>query len=150
MKKILILLFIISSCALPKKGGEINTHKVAGIENVAVKGYDVVAYFTEKKPVKGMSAYSYEWSDALWFFKNQTNLNKFKASPTKYAPQYGGYCAYGVSVPQQKIDIEADAWHIHNGKLYLNYTPATQNIWLEDKAGHIEAADEHWPTVKNQ
>lgn len=157
MKKILfiILCLFVVSCATPKKGGEINVHKVDGQENVAVKGYDVVSYFKKKrvgkvKPQKGIKENSYDWKGATWFFSNKQNLKKFKSNPEKYAPQYGGYCAYGVSVPQEKIDIEVDAWTVYKGKLYLNYTKRTQDIWLLDKDGHIEAADENWPEVKKQ
>ncbi len=58
---------------------------------LAVKGYDVVAYFTMQKPVKGKSAFSHKWNDATWRFSSQEHLDLFKASPEKYAPQYGGY-----------------------------------------------------------
>ena len=157
MKKFLltILCLFVVSCATPKKGGDINVHKVDGVNNVAVKGYDVVSYFKEQrvgkaKPKKGKKEISYEWKDVTWFFDNKQNLNKFKQTPEKYMPQYGGYCAYGVSVPQQKIDIEPTAWKVHQGKLYLNYTKRTQEIWLADMEDHIEAADENWPEVKTQ
>jgi len=157
MKKFLfvILCFVVASCATPIKGGQINVHNIDGVENVAVKGYDVVSYFKSKrvgkvKPAKGKKEISYKWQDVTWFFENQQNLNEFKQSPAKYAPQYGGYCAYGVSVPEEKIDIEPDAWTVHKGKLYLNYTKRTQTIWLENKEDHIETANENWPEVKLQ
>lgn len=150
-----ILFLFITSCALQNKGREINLHKVDGVKNVAVKGYDVVSYFKEPrmgkvKPSKGTKDISYNFQDVTYFFENTQNLNRFKSSPEKYMPQYGGYCAYGVSVPQQKIDIEPTAWKIHEGKLYLNYTKRTQEIWLEDIEGHIEDANENWPEVKIQ
>jgi len=153
MKKIIInfvILLFITSCALPKKGGEINVHKVDGIKNVAIKGYDPVAYFTKKAPTKGNKKYAYKWKGANWFFADKNNLNKFKNNPEKYAPKYGGYCAYGVSVPQKKIDIEPEAWNVYKGNLYLNYTVPTQNIWRENREEHIEAANENWPEVKKQ
>lgn len=151
----LVLCLFIFSCARPIKGGEINVHNIDGVENVAVKGYDVVSYFNQQrlgktKPVKGTKDLSYKWQDVNWFFSSQQNLDKFKSTPEKYAPQYGGYCAYGVSVPQQKIDIEPEAWTVYKGKLYLNYTKRTQDIWSADKDEHIEAADENWPEVKKQ
>ena len=155
MKKsfLVIICLFFASCASPKKGGEFNVHKVDGVENVAVKGYDVVSYFKsqrlgQKKPVKGHKEYAHKWQGVKWFFANKKNHEKFKSNPQKYAPQYGGYCAYGVSVPQQKIDIEPEAWTVYKGKLYLNYTKRTQDIWLENKDEHIEAADENWPDVK--
>ena len=157
MKKLffVILCCVLASCATPIKGGVINVHNIDGVENVAVKGYDVVSYFKlkrvgKKTPVKGKKEISYKWQDVNWFFSSKQNLDQFKQSPEKYAPQYGGYCAYGVSVPQQKIDIEPEAWTVYKGKLYLNYTKRTQDIWLADKDEHIEAADENWPEVQLQ
>lgn len=151
MKKLLVVLtiLIVSACAHIKPfGGEYNTSKVDGIENVAIKGYDAVAYFKSLKPMKGSKSYSYNWNGANWFFVSEENKNAFEINPTKYSPQYGGYCAYGISVPEQKIDIDPEAWHIYEGKLYLNYTPNTQDIWLSDKENHIEQADKNWPQIK--
>ena len=85
----------------------------------AIRGYDPVAYFTEGKPVQGNEKLVYEWNNANWYFSSQQNLDLFKANPEKYAPQYGGYCAYGLS-NGYKAPTDADAWTIDNGKLYLN------------------------------
>ena len=150
-----LVCLVIFSCAVPKKGGEMNVHKVDGVNNVAVKGYDVVSYFQQqrlgkRKPIKGTKDLSYQFQDVNWFFSSQQNLDAFKSNPLYYAPQYGGYCAYGVSVPQQKIDIEPEEWTVYNGKLYLNYTKRTQDIWLDNKDDHIEAANDNWPEVKLQ
>jgi YHS domain-containing protein len=157
MKNIIILSIAIflSSCAAKKQGSEINIRKVDGVENVAVKGIDVVSYFEkaktgEVKPKKGLATNYVEINDVKWYFSSQKNLETFKSNPEKYMPQYGGYCAYGVSVPKQKIDIDPNAWKIHNGKLYLNYTRPTQDIWLQNIEDHIESANENWPEVKKQ
>jgi len=152
MKHIILLIVLIlnTACAIEKKGGNINTHKVAGLENVAIKGYDPVAYFKDHKPTKGNEAHQISWHGATWLFTSDENKHLFKVNPKKYAPQYGGYCAYGVSVPQKKIDINPKAWYIHKDKLYLNYTKPTQDIWLENKEEHIEAANENWKFVKKQ
>jgi YHS domain-containing protein len=152
MKKLtlftLALIFAVSACA-EKSGGEINTHKVGKADNIAIMGYDPVAYFTVGKAIKGSPRYYHEWNDAIWLFASENNRNLFAEQPEKYAPQYGGYCAYGVAVPKQKIEIDPRAWHIHNGKLYLNYTPNTQDVWLRSKEQYIEDADKNWPDVKN-
>ena len=68
--------------------------------NQAVRGYDPVAYFTEGKPVKGEQSLTYHWKDANWYFSSKENLDSFMKNPEKYAPQYGGYCAYGMSEAQ--------------------------------------------------
>lgn len=143
---ILAVLFL-TSCGVEFEG-EVNTGTVGDIKNVAIKGYDTVAYFKESKPVKGLSEYSSKWNGATWLFSSEQNKLNFDINPKKYAPQYGGYCAFGVSVPKQKIDIDPNAWHIYKGKLYLNYTTNTQSIWLEDKLEHIKAADQNWEKIK--
>lgn len=146
----LTLAFSLVLSACEKEGGEINTHEVQGENNVAVKGYDVVSYFKESKPVEGSKSHMYKWNGVKWFFDSEEHKKAFAENPEKYAPQFGGYCAFGVSVPKKKIDIEPEAWYIYKDKLYLNYTIPTQKIWLEDKDGHIKAAEENWPEVKKQ
>ena len=112
----------------------------------AIKGYDPVAYFTAGKPVKGNKKYKVEWNDAKWLFSSQENADLFKADPSKYAPQYGGYCAYAVS---QGItaSIDPDAWAIVDGKLYLNYSQSVQKRWDADRPTYIADADKNWPEI---
>ena len=86
----------------------------------AVQGYDVVAYFTESKPVKGTKEFTVYHSGESWYFSSAENLKTFKASPEKYKPQFGGYCAYGMS-RGYKAKTDPEAWTIVDGKLYLNY-----------------------------
>lgn len=116
--------------------------------NVAVSGYDTVAYFTQGAATKGSDEFSTEWKGAEWRFSSAENLAKFVASPEKYAPQYGGYCAYAAA-SNQAAKTDPKAWHIHNGKLYLNYNKSVQKNWLQDKNGYIEKADNNWPALLN-
>jgi len=113
---------------------------------VAVKGYDMVAYFTQHKPVKGSSSYKHTWKDAQWRFSSQENLDLFKANPEQYAPQYGGYCAWAVA-HNSTAGIDPKAWKIIEGNLYLNYSLKIQKQWSEDIPGYIEKADANWPAV---
>ena len=113
---------------------------------VAINGYDPVAYFTQSKPMKGDSEYSYTWKDAKWRFASKEHLELFKASPEKYAPQYGGYCAWAVS-QGYTAKIDPDAWTIHNGKLYLNFSLDVRAQWLEDMEENIRKADKNWPEI---
>ena len=113
----------------------------------AIDGYDPVAYHTMGKPVEGSRKYTYEWMDATWRFANAAHRDLFAADPEKYAPAYGGYCAYGVS-QGAKIDIDPEAWRIVDGKLYLNKNKQVQRIWLRDIPGYIELADKKWPDLK--
>lgn len=111
-----------------------------GRGDTAILGYDTVAYFTVGKPVKGQDAYVADWMGAKWKFSSQAHLDLFKASPDKYAPQYGGYCAYGVS-QDHLVSIEPDKFKIIDGKLYLNYDAEVQEIWQKDPAGYIKQAN---------
>nr|WP_275668603.1 YHS domain-containing (seleno)protein [Hwanghaeella grinnelliae] len=112
----------------------------------AINGYDPVAYFTEDKPVEGSSDHAYHWNGAEWHFASAENLETFKADPEKYAPQYGGYCAYAVS-EGYTAKTEPDAWKIVDGKLYLNYNKDVQEKWAQDISGRIANADKNWPKV---
>ncbi|MDX2250602.1 MAG: YHS domain-containing (seleno)protein [Bacteroidia bacterium] len=115
----------------------------------AIKGYDPVAYFTEGRPVKGSDTFTFEWKGATWRFSSGENLAAFKADPAKYAPQYGGYCAYGVA-DGHKASITPEAFTILNGKLYLNYNKDIQDIWNKDQQGYIQTANKKWETVKKE
>ena len=111
-----------------------------GRGDTAIQGYDTVAYFTAGKPVKGDDSLVHEWMGAKWKFSTAANLELFKANPEKYAPQYGGYCAYGVS-QDNLVSIEPDKFKVQDGKLYLNYDADVQATWLKDTAGYIKQAD---------
>ena len=114
--------------------------------NVAIRGYDPVAYFTDEKAVKGSRDFSHDWQGATWRFASAENRDLFAAEPTKYAPQYGGYCAWAVS-RNYTAPTDPDAFTLVNGKLYLNYNAKVMEQWLEDRDGNIDSADENWPTV---
>jgi YHS domain-containing protein len=115
----------------------------------AIKGYDPVAYFTDQKPVKGKKEFAYRWQEATWYFASREHLELFKASPEKYAPQFGGFCAYGVS-RNYKVKIEPEAWTILEGKLYLNYDLDVSKTWNKDAAGYIKKANANWATLKDK
>lgn len=116
---------------------------------VAIKGYDPVAYFTEARPLKGDKAFEYEWGGATWRFASEANRAKFAEEPEKFAPQYGGYCAYAVS-EGSTAGIDPEAWTIYEGKLYLNYNRKIQATWSEDIPGRIKKADTHWPHLLDE
>jgi YHS domain-containing protein len=113
---------------------------------LAVGGYDAVAYFKDNKPVKGSPAFTFDYKGAKWQFASADNLATFKANPTAYAPQYGGYCAWAVS---QGYTASGDplVWNIVNGRLFLNYDKSVQATWSKDIPGHIVRADKNWPGV---
>ena len=114
--------------------------------NGAISGYDPVAYFTQGAPVKGSKEFRHEWRGATWSFASAANRDKFAAEPEKFAPQYGGYCAYGVALGSAP-EIDPNAWTIVDGKLYLNYNLPTRATWEKDIPGYIRKADANWPGV---
>ena len=141
IKKTLIALTMLLTASIGYAADPINT---GFFGNTAIKGYDPVAYFTESKAVKGDSDFEYEWMDADWRFSSQKNLDLFKTNPEKYAPQYGGYCAYAVS-QNDTAGIDPDQFTVLNGKLYLNYNKSINTKWSKDRDQYIVDADKHWP-----
>jgi YHS domain-containing protein len=117
-------------------------------DGIALKGQDVVSYFTQGKPMAGSSKYTYKWKGATWQFSSALHRDLFAKNPMQYAPQYGGYCAKAVS-EGNLAKTEADAWKIVDGKLYLNYDKEVQAQWMQDVVGNIKKADAYWPGVLN-
>ena len=112
----------------------------------AIRGYDPVAYFTEGRPVEGKSAHRFEWMGATWSFASAENRAAFEADPEKYAPRYGGYCAWAVS-RGYTASIVPEAWRIVEGALYLNYSLAVREQWAKDLPGNIARAEVNWPRL---
>ena len=115
-------------------------------KGVAIKGYDPVAYFAEQKPVKGNRRIGYTWQGARWYFSSLENRTRFSESPERFAPQYGGYCAWAVG-RNYLAPIDPKAWKIVDDKLYLNYSRSIRSVWLENVAENIRKADANWPGV---
>ncbi|NQZ31503.1 MAG: YHS domain-containing protein [Oceanospirillaceae bacterium] len=118
--------------------------------NKALGGYDSVAYFTQAKPIPGNKAMSFQYKGVKWLFSSAENLAKFKANPTKYAPQYGGYCAWAVAAKSDLVAGDPLRWNIIENKLYLNYDKNIQTKWQKDISGFIKKADQTWPKLVMQ
>jgi YHS domain-containing protein len=116
---------------------------------LALKGYDPVAYFAEKKPVPGRPEFTAVHEGATYRFASAANRDAFAAAPAKYAPQYGGYCAFGTA-SGYKAPIEPDAWTIVDGKLYLNYNQSVRSRWASDIPGYIRKGDAQWPAIRSK
>lgn len=112
----------------------------------ALKGYDPVAYFKEGRPVKGKDEFRYDWMGAKWYFASAANRDEFAKNPEKYAPQFGGYCAWAVG-HGYTASIDPEAWKIVDGKLYLNYSKDVQKMWEQDVPGWIKKGNENWPRL---
>lgn len=146
MKKVIVsvcFLFFVTIAAFAQKSEVFNP------SDGAIHGYDPVAYFKANKPVKGDKKYSYSWKSANWYFASQQNLDAFKANPEMYAPQYGGYCAYGLA-NGHKATTEPDVWLISDGKLYLNHNKDVQVMWKQKQSEYIQTADKIWPGIKDK
>ena len=113
---------------------------------LAVHGYDVVAYLTVGAARRGRPEFEFKWEDAIWRFETAAHRDAFAASPERFAPQFGGYCAWAVS-RGYTADIDPEAWRIVEGKLYLNYSKRVQRMWEQDIAGNIAKGRTNWPGV---
>jgi len=146
MQKTVIVIFsfmLISSTAISQRSSIFET------DGKALRGYDVVAYFISGEPIKGVDSFGVKWNNSTWLFSSLKNLETFNKSPEKYAPQYGGYCAYGTA-EGHKAPTQPDAWAIVNGKLYFNYNKKVKNIWDKNQQGFIEKANKKWPELKDK
>ena len=112
----------------------------------AIKGYDPVAYFTTGKPTPGTAEFTFAYKGATYRFASAENRARFIATPEKFVPQYGGYCAYAIAL-NKIADIDPDEWAIVNDKLYLNNGFLAQTLWSLDKSGNIAKGDQNWPLV---
>lgn len=141
----LMLLGLIAPLASPAAAAQDAVY-TGRFSDLAVSGYDAVAYFDQGKPVEGSGDFEYDWNGATWRFASAANRDAFKADPARYAPQYGGYCAWAVS-QGYTASTDPEAWRIVDGKLYLNYSKGVQKTWEQDIPGFIASADGNWPAV---
>jgi YHS domain-containing protein len=137
----LLLLFVNGAALADPPVAAVNTEN-----GVAIKGYDPVAYFTTGKPTPGLAQFSTNYKGATYRFVSAENRARFLAAPENFVPQYGGYCAYAISL-NQIADIEPDEWAIVNNKLYLNNGFLAQTLWSLDKSGNIVKGDQNWPRI---
>ena len=141
MKKVLLILGMLGAGLAADAAEPVYTKGGA-----AISGYDPVAYFTLGQPTKGRPEIEFEWNGARWLFSNPEHRDAFKAEPTKYAPQFGGYCAYGLT-RGYAAPTAPDAWKIVDGKLYLNYDKEVQKLWEKGLPAIIATGEKNWPAA---
>jgi YHS domain-containing protein len=124
---------------------EINTDAMGFM----IRGYDPVAYFTEGRPVPGRANISVEYGGAKYLFSSAANRDAFNANPEKYVPQYGGYCAFGVS-EGKKFDIDPASGRIVDDKLYFNLNPVVLEMWSADTKKYLQKSEKNWPKIRGQ
>lgn len=115
-------------------------------DGIAIRGADPVAFFTEGGPVQGSADHALMWNGTTWHFASAENMETFMGDPEAYAPQYGGYCAFAMASGYIASSVP-EAWTIHEGKLYLNYSTGVRSRWERDIPGNIMKADENWPGI---
>jgi hypothetical protein len=142
MKKFVLVVLMLTTAYAVKAQGPYFAK-----DSLAILGYDPVAYFTDNKAVKGDPGISYRWQDVTWLFSNVEHKTAFVSAPEKFAPQFGGFCAYGAS-EQHLSPTDPEAWTIHQHRLYLNYNKKVKNLWLPDTTKRIPAAEAYWKTIK--
>lgn len=140
----IMMFFSFSFSSFASAGEKINT---GWLSDVAIEGYDTVAYHTLQKAIKGSKKFEVKYKDATWRFANLENKKLFEAEPEKYLPQYGGFCAFAVA-HDSTAGIDPEVFAIENGKLYLNYSKSVGEKWSANKAEFIEKADANWEHLK--
>ena len=115
-------------------------------DGVAIQGYDPVAFFTLKAPVKGSAEFTSAYHGAKYRFRSAKNKAAFDAEPAKYEPQFGGYCAYGVS-KGKLVEIDVEAFQVVDGHLLLQYSKGVRDTFNEDSAGNLKKAEANWPKL---
>ncbi len=147
MKKgIVFICLLLTSLQLVAQQQKINLNK----EQVAVEGYDVVAYFTENKAVKGNSMYQATDHGATYYFSSQKNKEAFEKNTSQYKPQYGGWCAYAIGKSGEYVEVDPKTFKIINHKLYLfynKYLTNTLKLWNKEEATLLPNADKNWQTL---
>lgn len=117
-------------------------------EHVILGGYDTVSYF-QGKPAEGDKKFAAEYDGAKYYFASAANLKTFQADPSRYAPQFGGFCAMGAALGK-KLDVDPNAYKVVDGKLFLNINADVFKKWSEDVPGNITKANANWPAIKDK
>ena len=144
------LLAILFGCAPAPQPSGPGTPAAAGFtvftdDGAAIGGYDPVAYFEDAAPAPGTDAFTHAWHGATWKFASVAHRDAFKDAPEKYAPQYGGYCAWALGAKDSLAPVDPERWTVVGDKLYLNYDADVQEQWLADRDALITKADANWP-----
>jgi YHS domain-containing protein len=118
-------------------------------KGVIIDGYDPVAFFTDNKPVKGDAQFQYKYQDAIYYFASKEHADLFKTNPEKYKVQFGGWCAYAVSLGRV-APIDVNTFSIVNDRLVIQHNQRAVNGWNKDVQGNLQLADKYWPKVSDK
>lgn len=147
-RSVILILILIGAVAIgvtyaPRHFGFPGKQPLFATQNGAIDGFDPVSYFAEGEAARGSEAHTMEWRGETWRFVSDDHLRLFEANPEKYAPQYGGYCAYGLS-EGYLADVDPGAWTIVEGRLFLNFDRSVMEDWRRTRERRIPQADQHW------
>lgn len=140
----LLLLIVLSTSQFAVAGSAVYLNDAG----VALSTYDAVSYFTASEPLKGSEKFTAKYDNATYWFADEKNRDAFVSNPAKYAPQYGGYCAYAAS-QGGKASADPTQWTVLDGKLYVNFDARIQKQWTANIQSFIKQADTKWPHIKN-
>lgn len=145
---VIVSLFLISGITSAQ---QFNGHYFNNVDanGVILDGYDAVAFFTDQKPVKGNEKFQITHKEAIYYFASQEHLDLFKANPAKYEPQFGGWCAYAVSLGRI-APIDVNNFSIVDGRLFIQHNQRAVTGWNKDVPGNIVKADKYWPAVSSK
>ncbi len=151
MKKTILSIGFILMITFAYTQTSINKTKHANTEkNIAIDGYDPVAYFTQNKAIKGNKKFAVSVDGIIYYCSSQVNKDLLVKTPTKYEPQYGGWCAYAMGAKGTKVEIDPETFKIKDGKLYLFYNKTFTNtlpLWNKDEVNLKTKADENWKII---
>ncbi|BBZ19683.1 YHS domain-containing (seleno)protein [Mycolicibacterium gadium] len=123
---------------------------IAGASGFALDGFDPVAFFADQQPVNGDPAITATYQGAVYMFATKEHQQTFEADPGKYAPQYGGFCAFGVSVGALfPVDI-INTWQVHDGKLTVILNAELRKEFDKDHEQNVAKADNNWPGLVSE
>ena len=142
MKKLLVLLLVVSFSAFGQGKSLQNLDK----SGIAIQGYDPVAFFTQNRPVKGLPEFESQYHGARYLFASAEDKATFDANPAKYEPQFGGFCAFGVS-KGKTVPVKIEAFQIVNGRLLMQYDLDIKKEFNKDTQGNLQKADQNWPGI---
>ena len=145
--KFFILALLLAGCSGEQ---QVISEIMVSKDGYAIHGYDAVSYFTDTIPQKGKPEFSAEWKRATWLFSSAENMELFLKMPEQYAPQYGGWCAYGMAEGYAAETDPLNAWTVHEGKLYLNWDTEVSRDWKQDLNAYLLKSEDNWPGVRGQ
>jgi YHS domain-containing protein len=146
IKAAMLFLVTFASLSVSAQRHAKNVFNNVDAKGVIIDGYDAVAFFTDNKPLKGDEKFQYTYENAVYHFASQEHLDLFKANPEKYKPQFGGWCAYAVSLGRV-APIDVNTFSIVNDRLVIQHNQRAVNGWKKDVPGNLALADKYWPKV---